>query len=86
MKHFILSLNLKGVKRSTWIRMILYMISLCTMILKYVGVNLPIISESDVSEIISLVFIILVFLQGYWKNNSFTKVAQEVDEILNERK
>jgi SPP1 family holin len=86
MKQFILSLNLKGVRVTTWVRLLLYVVTVCAVCLNFVGINIPIITESAATEIVSLVFMVLVLLQGYWKNNSFTKLAQEMDDILQERK
>ena len=68
-------INLSGVDKSTCIRTVLMIISFV----------LPFSSE-QVSEFVSFVFAAITSFAAWWKNNSFTELAQKADEFLKEKK
>ena len=85
-KNFISSINLSGVRTGAWIRAIMMLISIIFYVLKVFGITPPEIDESAVINAVMAVFGIIAFLQGYWKNNSFSEAAQQADKIMIEKK
>lgn len=78
--------NIKKVKAGTWVRLILLVVSLVNMALAAAG-KAPISADYDeLYTIVSIVFSVIVGLESYWKNNSFTSAAQAADEYLHNQK
>lgn len=74
--------NITNVKAGTWVRLILMVISLVNMALAAAG-KAPIPADYDeIYTIVSVALSVVVGIVAYWKNNSFTKAAQEADEFL----
>lgn len=74
--------NIKKVKAGTWVRLILLVVSLVNMALAAAG-KAPISADYDeLYTIVSIVFSVIVGLESYWKNNSFTSAAQAADEYF----
>lgn len=82
-KTIINKINLKNVKVSTWVRLIMMLIALISYLVKEFGLVPPEVTENVVYNIVITAFTVISFLQAYWKNNSFTKAAQEADDYLN---
>lgn len=74
--------NLSGVSVGTWVRLILMMISLVNMALVALGKAPVSVQYEEVYALVSIVLSVAVGIASYWKNNSFTKAAQEADEYL----
>lgn len=84
-KKFIQEINLSGVSIGTWVRTIMFVISIVLFVLKFFGYEFTV-SEGNVEDIVIAVFCLISFLQSYWKNNSITKAAQEADQYLHEKR
>lgn len=82
-KTIIKTINLKNVRVSTWVRLVMVIIALVSYLAKEFGLVPPEISQNEVYNIVIIVFTIISFLQAYWKNNSFTEAAQEADNYFN---
>lgn len=77
--------NLSGVSVGTWVRLIAMIISLVNLTLGVFGVTPINFDENTAYSVISIVFIIVTFVLSFWKNNSFTKAAQDADEYLHKQ-
>lgn len=74
--------NISNVKVGTWVRLVLLVVSLINMALAAAG-KAPISADYDeIYTIVSIVFSVIVGLDSYWKNNSFTSAAQAADEYF----
>lgn len=82
-KTVITTINLKKVKISTWVRLLMMIIALVSYLAKECGLIPPEVTENDVYNIVIAIFTVVSFLQAYWKNNSFTEAAQEADSYFN---
>lgn len=82
-KTIIKTINLKNVEFSTWVRLLMMVISLVSYLLKEFGLVPPDITENQVYNVVIVIFTLVSFLQAYWKNNSFTEAAQEADSYFN---
>ena len=82
-KTVITTINLKKVKISTWVRLLMMIIALVSYLAKEFGLIPPEVTENDVYNIVIAIFTVVSFLQAYWKNNSFTEAAQEADSYFN---
>lgn len=82
-KTIIKTIDLKNVKISTWVRLMMMMIALISYLAKEFGLVPPEVTENEVYNIVIIVFMVISFLQAYWKNNSFTEAAQEADSYFN---
>lgn len=82
-KTIIKTIDLKNVKISTWVRLMMMMIALISYLAKEFGLVPPEVTENEVYNIVIIVFTVISFLQAYWKNNSFTEAAQEADSYFN---
>jgi SPP1 family holin len=79
--------NLAGLDKMVIVRAILTLIFAFNMLASSFGWQLLPLTEDAVGEAVSgfiAVLTILVWLWGWWKNNSFTLNAQTADEILKE--
>lgn len=85
-KKTIQDIDLSQVNAGTVVRLIMVLISCILYVVKVCGIEIPLIDESVVSSIVIVVFGLISFLQAYWKNNSWTKAAQEADAIMQEKK
>lgn len=76
-------MNLRRVSKGTWVRMITLLLVLANLISTSIFdfVLVPF-GEEVLSEGASIILTVVVTLWTTWKNNSFTKKAQEADEYL----
>lgn len=73
-------MNLKNVTKATWVRMITLLLVLANLISTYIfGFVLLPFEEQDLNEGVSIFLTIVVSFWTAWKNNSFTKNAQQAD-------
>lgn len=42
--------------------------------------------ESDIYLVVSTIFMIVMFVRGFWKNNNFTEAAKLAQDVLDEIK
>lgn len=75
-----------GVSKGTAIRTGLLVLALLNTVLQLFGVEVLPFTEADVEAVISAVFLGATAISVWWKNNSFTKEAQEADEVLARKK
>ena len=71
-------------KKDTIVRTALFGIVLLNMALKALGKPIISVDESEVAQFVEYVIQIAILVAGFWKNNSFTKPAQEADRFLEE--
>ena len=74
--------NLSGVKTSTWIRLIMLVLSLVNLILGAFGIAPITFDENELYTVVSVIFAVITGIVAFWKNNSFTSAAQAADEYF----
>ncbi len=74
--------NLSGVKVSTWIRLIMLVLSLVNLILGAFGIAPITFDENELYAVVSVIFAVITGIVAFWKNNSFTSAAQAADEYF----
>lgn len=74
--------NLSGVKTSTWIRLIMLVLSLVNLILGAFGIAPITFDENELYAVVSVIFAVITGIVTFWKNNSFTSAAQAADEYF----
>ena len=74
--------NLSGVKTSTWIRLIMLVLSLVNLILGAFGIAPITFDENELYAVVSVIFAVITGIVAFWKNNSFTSAAQAADEYF----
>ena len=74
--------NLSGVKTSTWIRLIMLVLSLVNLILGAFNVAPITFDENELYAVVSVIFAVITGVVTFWKNNSFTSAAQAADEYF----
>ena len=74
------------ISADTIARTIVLFIAILNQILEILGKNRLEIAESDIYQIVTLVFTIGSAVWAWWKNNSFTQNALKADEFMKELK
>ena len=74
------------VSKETIIRTVLQLVAIINIILQMTGKNTLPFTDDEISQFISLVFLICTSIATWWKNNSFTKNAIEADKLLDQLK
>lgn len=74
------------ISADTIARTIVLFIAILNQILAILGKNRLEIAESDIYQIVTLVFTIGSAIWAWWKNNSFTQSALKADEFMKELK
>lgn len=74
------------ISADTIARTIVLFIAILNQILAILGKNRLEIAESDVYQIVTLIFTIGSAVWAWWKNNSFTQSALKADEFMKELK
>lgn len=74
------------ISAETIARTIVLFIAILNQILAILGKNRLEIAESDIYQIVTLVFTIGSAVWAWWKNNSFTQNALKADEFMKELK
>ncbi len=74
--------NLGGVKVSTWIRLIMLVLSLVNLILGAFNIAPITFDENELYAVVSVIFAVITGVVTFWKNNSFTSAAQAADEYF----
>lgn len=78
--------NLKGVTPENTIGILVLAIALVNAVLQMFGYHTLPIKETDVSEAVSAVFLIITTLYNMYKNRNFTTASQKAQEITNAMK
>lgn len=75
-------MNLKGVSKDVWIRLVVLALALVNGILTASGMNPIAVSETELYVFLSNAAMIGASLWTAWKNNSITASAQQSDIIM----
>ena len=73
---------MKGIKKSTVVRTILFVVVLINLILKAMGKEVIEVDEGTVYSFIETLVSVAILVLGFWKNNSYTEKAKKADEYL----
>lgn len=76
--------DFKNVTADTWARLILNIIGIINIGLIALGKCELSIDDNTVYTLVTFGYTAIVSLRCYWKNNSFTKGAQEADKVMKE--
>lgn len=71
-------------KKDTLIRTIILFYALLNQILTLTGHSILPVGEEQLTEFVSLAFMVVTSVWAWWKNNSFTPEAIEADKYLAE--
>lgn len=74
-------LNLKGVTTEAVTGIALLVLALINAVLQMFGMNVLPIQNDDVSNIVSVIFLIVTAAWNTWKNRNFTKASQEAQAL-----
>ena len=74
--------NIGKVEVGTWVRFALVLLSIVNRILLMAGVNTLPFTDEEISALIGDIFMIIVMLNAFWKNNSFTAAALAADKVM----
>lgn len=74
-------INLKGVTAEAVTGVLLLVVALVNAVLQMFGYNVIPITDTDVSEIVSVVFLIATILYNTYKNRNVTTASQKAQEI-----
>lgn len=75
-------IDLSGVTPQTIGRTIILALALINQVLAIFGKEQIPFVESEVYQVVSILFTFTSTLWGYWKNNSWSKSAQEADKVM----
>lgn len=76
-------MNFRGVSKDTWVRIIALFVILANQVsISFFNFQLVPFDDEQVYEEVSTVSTIVVTVWAAWRNNSFTKEAQEADKLL----
>lgn len=74
-------LNLKGVTAEAVTGIALLVLALINAVLQMFGINVLPIQNDDISNIVSVIFLIVTAAWNTWKNRNFTKASQEAQAL-----
>ena len=74
-------LNLKGVTAEAVTGIALLVLALINAVLQMFGMNVLPIKTDDISNIVSVIFLIVTAAWNTWKNRNFTKASQEAQAL-----
>ena len=74
-------LNLKGVTAEAVTGIALLVLALINAVLQMFGMNVLPIQNDDISNIVSVIFLIVTATWNTWKNRNFTKASQEAQAL-----
>lgn len=77
------NINLKGVTNQTWVRTIVLAIALIGQLLVILGKRTEAVDIDQWTEYVTYAVTAISSVWAWWKNNSFTKKAQDADNVLN---
>ena len=76
-------INLKGVTAEAVTGVLVLLVALINAVLQMFGINTLPIENSEVSEIVSTVFLIATTLYNVYKNRNITIASQKAQEVTN---
>lgn len=71
--------NIKNVTVATWVRTALLAVALINQLLSILGINPLPFSDAMVEQFVTFMFTAVTAIIAFWKNQSFTKAAQNAD-------
>lgn len=74
-------MNLKGVTAEAVTGIALLVLALINAVLQMFGMNVLPIQNDDISNIVSVIFLIVTAAWNTWKNRNFTKASQEAQAL-----
>ena len=77
------NINLKGVTTEAVTGVLVLLVALINAVLQMFGINTLPIENSEVSEIVSTVFLIATTLYNVYKNRNITIASQKAQEVTN---
>ena len=77
------NINLKGVTAEAVTGVLVLLVALINAVLQMFGINTLPIENSEVSEIVSTVFLIATTLYNVYKNRNITIASQKAQEVTN---
>lgn len=75
-------MNLKGVSKEVWVRLIVLVLAFVNQFLTASGMNPIAVSETELYAVLSGIVTVGVALWNAWKNNSLTASAQQSDIMM----
>ena len=75
------NINLKGITKESVIGVALLLLSLVNAVLQMIGLDTIPIASENVSEVISIVFLIATTLYNTYKNRNISTASQKAQEI-----
>jgi SPP1 family holin len=75
-------MNLKGVSKDVWIRLLVLVLALVNQFLTASGMNPIAVSETELYSVLSGILMVGAALWNAWKNNSLTASAQQSDIMM----
>lgn len=75
------NINLKGIAKESVIGVALLLLSLVNATLQMLGLDTIPIASENVSEVISIAFLIVTALWNAWKNRNLSTASQKAQEI-----
>lgn len=75
-------MNLKGVSKEVWVRLIVLVLAFVNQFLTASGMNPIAVSETELYVVLSGIVTVGVALWNAWKNNSLTASAQQSDIMM----
>lgn len=79
--------NLKGVSKAVWIRIVALFLVLANLISVHIfDFQLIPFTDEEIYEAVSWIVGVIAIWIGTYKNNSFTEEAQEADKVLQDLK
>ena len=75
-------INLKGVTVQTWARSIVLLLALVSQLCVILGKRSEAIDIDQWQEYVTYALTVGASIVAWWKNNSFTKKAQDADNVL----
>lgn len=75
------NINLKGVTKESLIGVALLLLSLVNAVLQMIGLDTIPIASENVSEVISIIFLIVTALWNTYKNRNVSTASQKAQEI-----
>ena len=75
--------NFKGVSVHTWARTLVLILALVSQLCVILGKRTEAIDVDQWQEYVTYALTVGASIVAWWKNNSFTRKAQEADNILN---
>ena len=77
------NINLKGITAEAVTGVLVLLVALINAVLQMFGINTLPIENSEVSEIVSTVFLIATTLYNVYKNRNITIASQKAQEVTN---